>query len=345
MIMNALTKTLTSKKFAKLKISRQRRKVWVISCFALAISIAGFVFSFLTPSIHSPLKLGLDFTGGTQIKLDRECIEKCSPIKVSDISNSLSKISFNNENNLRSTNILESKIQLLDDSQSLIIRLPFLSASEGQEVINTVEKISGPLEKGGQSVETIGPTLGGQLLRSSLISLLVAFAGISIYIGLRYDKIYSLLAIIALAHDVIIVCGVFSWLGILLSVEINSLFAVSLLTIAGYSVNDTVVVFDRIREQNKDNSFRSLSERIDYAVSATLTRTLFTSGTTLLPLIALIAFGGSTLFWFSISLALGVVVGSWSSIALAPSLLSLKEPLQNTSLQETGKELDLDDEV
>ena len=108
-----------------------------------------------------------------------------------------------------------------------------------------------------------------------------------------------------------------------MEVEVNSLFAVALLTIAGYSVNDTVVVYDRIREINKQEGSLSYKEKIDQAVAATLTRTLYTSGTTLLPLIALIFFGGLTLYWFAIALAIGVLVGSWSSIAVAPSLLSL----------------------
>ena len=169
------------------------------------------------------------------------------------------------------------------------------------------------------------------MLKSSIISLLVAFIGIAIYISLRYDRLFAALALFALAHDVIIVCGIFAWLGLFLSLEVDSLFTVALLTIAGYSVNDTVVVFDRIRERIRLEPNLSISEKIDRAVSATLTRTLYTSGTTLLPLIALILFGGSTLFWFAIALAIGVVVGSWSSIALAPSLLSLSE-VKNSKL-------------
>ena len=96
-----------------------------------------------------------------------------------------------------------------------------------------------------------------------------------------------------------------------------------MLTIAGYSVNDTVVVFDRIRERQRIDGDLPLSTQVDRAVSATLTRTIYTSGTTLLPLSALILFGGSTLYWFAIALALGVIIGSWSSIALSPSLLSI----------------------
>jgi preprotein translocase subunit SecF len=164
------------------------------------------------------------------------------------------------------------------------------------------------------------------LLQSSLVSLLVAFAGIAVYISFRYDRRYAFLALVALAHDVVIVCGIFAWLGLFFQLEVDSLFAVALLTIAGYSVNDTVVVFDRIRERTQQGSDLPLSLQVDQAVSATLTRTLYTSGTTLMPLLALVFFGGATLYWFAIALAIGVVVGSWSSISLAPSLLTLWEP-------------------
>ena len=115
--------------------------------------------------------------------------------------------------------------------------------------------------------------------------------------------------------------GVFSWLGILISVEVNSLFAVSLLTIAGYSVNDTVVIFDRIRENLKANDKGAKNQIIELSVNESLRRTIFTSLTTLIPLFTLIIFGSYTLFWFSVSLALGIIVGSYSSILLAPSLL------------------------
>ena len=148
------------------------------------------------------------------------------------------------------------------------------------------------------------------------------------------------MALVALAHDVLIVCGIFAWLGLLISLEVDSLFAVALLTIAGYSVNDTVVVFDRIRERTRLDSDLPLSDQIDRAVSATLTRTLYTSGTTLLPLIALILFGGASLYWFAVALSLGVIVGSWSSIALAPSILSLYSPNRSNQFQQTIDSID-----
>ena len=294
-----------------------------MSSLAVILALIGLVICWLDPSIGSPLRPGLDFTGGTQIQLERSCASSCSELKAVDASRALTTLDLPTEDGLENPNLAGVRVQLLDGGRSLVLRLPTLSAAQGQAVIKAMEPVAGPFLSGGQSVDTIGPSLGGQLLRSSLISLLVAFIGIAIYISIRYDRRYAFLALVALAHDITIVCGVFAWLGLIIGLEVDSLFAVALLTIAGYSVNDTVVVFDRIRERSREDVELPLSTQIDRAVSATLTRTLYTSGTTLLPLIALILFGGSTLYWFAIALALGVIVGSWSSIALAPSLLSL----------------------
>jgi preprotein translocase subunit SecF len=214
-------------------------------------------------------------------------------------------------------------VQLLDEGSQVVMRLPTLSPDQGQALVEQLLPVVGQSEPGGLSIETIGPTLGDQLLRSSLISLLVSFIGIALYITFRYDRIYAVLALLALAHDVLITCGVFAWLGLLVGVEVNSLFAVALLTIAGYSVNDTVVIFDRIREKRKSLQGQTLSDQADVAVQATLTRSVYTSLTTLLPLIALILFGGSTLFWFAVALSIGILVGAWSSISIAPTLLPL----------------------
>ena len=304
-------------------LSGMRRRVWAISATVVLISSIGLLISWLDPAIGLPLRPGLDFTGGTQIQLERSCENSCGELKAIDVSDLVRDLELPAEGDAPLPNLGAPRIQLLDGGTSLLLRLPTLSAAQGQAVISGVEGVAGPFKSGGQSVDTIGPSLGRQLLRSSLISLLVAFSGIAIYISFRYDRRYAFLALVALAHDVVIVCGVFAWLGVLLQLEVDSLFAVALLTIAGYSVNDTVVVFDRIRERSREGSELPLATQVDQAVSATLTRTLYTSGTTLLPLLALVFFGGSTLYWFAIALALGVVIGSWSSIALAPSLLTL----------------------
>ena len=307
-------------------LSASRRRVWLVSGLAVLLALSGLLACWLNPTIGSPLRPGLDFTGGTQIQLERSCGDSCRDLKAITVSDLIRDLTLPTEDDQATPNLRSPRVQLLDGGESLLLRLPSLSAAQGQAVIAAVDPVAGPFVDGGQSVDTIGPSLGRQLLRSTLISLLVAFAGIALYISFRYDGRYAVLALVALAHDVVIVSGVFAWLGLILQLEVDSLFAVALLTIAGYSVNDTVVVFDRIRERRRVESSLPLADQVDQAVSATLTRTLYTSGTTLLPLIALILFGGSTLYWFAIALALGVVVGSWSSIALAPSLLTIWSP-------------------
>ncbi len=336
---NFSSSVTTIRQSPRLKICRNRRIIWIISGLLVSLSLVGIVLSILNPSIRAPLRPGLDFTGGTQIQLERTCRDECSSINTMTIERNLKTITLLKEEEKDAPSLINSRVQVLDQGKSIVLRLPFLSASQSTAVIDSLSSIYGPFDAGAKSVETIGPSLGGQLLRSSLVSLFVAFAGIAFYIAIRYDRLYAFLALIALSHDLIIVSGIFAWLGLILNLEVESLFAVSLLTIAGYSVNDTVVVFDRIREKSSENSSLKIQERIDSAVSATLTRTLYTSGTTLLPLLALIFFGGSSLYWFSISLSLGVIIGSWSSIALAPSLLSLRNDKQTAQNLEPSSPL------
>jgi preprotein translocase subunit SecF len=277
----------------------------------------------MNPSIGAPLRPGLDFTGGTQIQLERQCGEACSSLTSAEISATLSKLTLPEADGQRPPSLSAAGVQVLDQGRSLMLRLPDLNPDQAGAVVAAVQQTVGPLNPAATSVNTIGPTLGDQLLKGSLISLLVSFAAIAVYISFRYDRLFAALALLCLAHDVLITCGVFAWLGILAGIEVDSLFAVSLITVAGYSVTDTVVVFDRIREQKTVLRELPLSEQVDVAVDATLTRSLYTSLTTLLPLVALIFFGGSTLFWFAVALTVGIAVGSWSSIGIAPTLLPL----------------------
>ncbi len=307
------------------QLFKNRKFVWLVSFSLSFISIIGMLICFKSPKINAPLNLGLDYTGGTQIILERTCNEDCIELNTLDISRNISSLSSSDKNfgSNTSPNLTSSQIQLLDNSKLISIRLPFLSPAQSESVVADIKKTFGPFINENTSVEIIGPNLGKQLLKSSLISLLFAFFGIALYINFRYDRRYSFLALLALFHDVLIVCGVFSWLGYFYNVQVDSLFAVSLLTIAGYSVNNTVVVFDRIREESLNVNQLSFKYQIDNAVGATLTRTIYTSLTTLIPLICILIWGGSTLYWFAFSLFIGVIAGSWSSIALAPSLLSI----------------------
>ena len=212
------------------------------------------------------------------------------------------------------------KLQLQNNNKLISIRTPYLTIEESNNLIANVDKILGPLNYESKNSRIIGPKLGKKLLINCATSLIVSLFAISFYITIRFDRKYALFALLALFHDLFIVFGVFSWLGALFAIEVNSLFAVSLLTIAGYSVNDTVVIFDRIRENLKLRT-DNYNKTIQRSVNESFRRTLFTSLTTLIPLLTLIIFGTYSLFWFSLSLCLGILIGSYSSILLAPSLL------------------------
>lgn len=305
------------------RISQHRRIAWWGSGLACLLSVVGLVVSWLNPAIGLPLRPGLDFTGGTQIQLERQCAaQACSSITASQVEDRLASLTLPaGTTREQGPNLSGSKVQILDGGKSLLMRLPALSAEQSQVVIRSIDGLAGPLKASGGSVNTIGPTLGAQLLEGSVVSLLVSFAAIAVYISFRYDKVFAFLALVTLAHDVVITCGLFAWLGLFFGIEVDSLFAVSLITVAGYSVTDTVIVFDRIREQKKNLGHLPLADQVDVAVDATLTRSLYTSLTTLLPLLGLIFFGGASLFWFAVALAVGIAVGSWSSIGVAPTLL------------------------
>lgn len=320
--------TVASSPSPRFRINRHRWLAWIGSGLACLLSVIGLVLCWLQPSIQSPLKPGLDFTGGTQIQVVRSCGEgsqpqPCPALSPDAIRQQLLALRLPAPASEQPPNLSSAGIQVLDRGRSLVLRLPTLDSDQAKAVLEDLSRSIGPLKADGTSVDTIGPTLGSRLLQGSLISLLVSFAAIAAYISFRYSGVFAFLALVCLAHDVLLTCGLFAWLGLLRGIEVDSLFAVSLITVAGYSVTDTVVVFDRIREQRKALAHLPVTEQVDVAVDATLTRSLYTSLTTLLPLLALMFFGGSTLFWFSIALAFGIAVGSWSSIGIAPTLLPL----------------------
>ena len=306
----------------RFRISRHSRTAWLGSGLAAVLSVIGLLASWLNPGIHAPLKPGLDFTGGTQIQLERSCTAGgCSAISAPEIQRALASLTLPAEPGESSPNLGNASVQVLDQGQSLVLRVQDLNPGQASALVKEMQAIAGPLNPESTSVDTIGPTLGQQLLKGSVVSLVVSFIGIAAYITFRYDGVFAFLALFTLGHDVLITCGAFAWLGLIAGVEVDSLFAVSLITVAGYSVTDTVVVFDRIREQRTTLADLPLSEQVDVAVDATLTRSLYTSFTTLLPLLGLIFFGGASLFWFAVALTIGIAVGSWSSIGVAPTLL------------------------
>ena len=192
---------------------------------------------------------------------------------------------------------------------------------------NFIENIKTQLSKnlGGnfsfRRVENVGPKVSGELLKSGLIAIVLSLSAMLIYIWIRFEWQFSLGAIIALIHDVIITIGFFS----ILEFEINLSIVAALLTIVGYSMNDTVVIFDRVRENLKKYSSKSINEISNLSINETLSRTIITSLTTLLALLSIFFFGGKILQGFSFAMILGVIFGTYSSIFIAnPILMKLK---------------------
>ena len=297
-----------------LELIKNKRKIIGFSTVLILFSLLGILYSTFNTSYKKPINLGMDFVGGNELRIERICKEECSNFSPDSV---LEKLRENSKNKNLLNNI---KLQFQNNNKLISIRTPYLSIEESNNLISNLDNIIGPLNYESKDSRLIGPKLGKRLLTNCVTSLLVSLFAISLYITIRFDKKYALFALLALFHDLLIVFGIFSWLGIILSVEVNSLFAVSLLTIAGYSVNDTVVIFDRIRENLKSKK-EGYNETIQLSVNESFRRTTFTSITTLIPLLSIILFGSYSLFWFSLALSLGIIVGSYSSILLAPSLL------------------------
>ena len=301
-------------KLINLELIKNKKKIIGLSTFLILLSLIGILYSTFNTSYKKPINLGMDFVGGNELRIERVCEEECSYISADSVLENLREVSKNK-------NLLNNiKLQFQNKNKLISIRTPYLSIEESNNLITNIENIIGTLNYESKDSRLIGPKLGKRLLNNCVTSLLVSLFAISIYITIRFDRRYALYALLALFHDLFIVFGIFSWFGIILSVEVNSLFAVSLLTIAGYSVNDTVVIFDRIRENLRSRN-EGHNETIQLSVNESFRRTTFTSITTLIPLLSLILFGSYSLFWFSLSLSLGIIIGSYSSILLAPSFL------------------------
>jgi preprotein translocase subunit SecF len=192
-----------------------------------------------------------------------------------------------------------------------------------QATIQEALKSSGAVDPQKSQIEKIGPVIGSQLLTSGLTALVISFLGIAVYLGFRFQLDYAVFAIVALLHDVLVTVGAFAWLGLIAGVEVDSLFIVAILTICGFSVNDTVVIYDRIRENLKNAAEGAkLGDLVNSAVNQSLARSLNTTLTTVLPLVAIFIFGGATLKHFALALMIGFLSGVYSSIFNATILFT-----------------------
>ncbi|MEL6228581.1 MAG: protein translocase subunit SecF [Cyanobacteria bacterium J06627_3] len=297
----------------KLNVVKQRGIWWLLSGLLIVISIAAMALSW--SQFNGPVRPGLDFIGGTRLQIERDCSEAAaceSPIEITDIREILDDQGLEG-----------SSLQLVGNSgQGIAIRTRTLDVDEQTNLRSALTETLGQVDPTASKIDVVGPTLGKQLLIAGLLSLLVAFAGITVYLSLRFKFDYALLALLALMHDVIITLGIFSILGLVLGYEADSLFIVALLTIVGFSVNDTVVIYDRIRENFKLMPDQGVDKIVNEAVNQTLGRSINTTMTTVLPLLAIVFFGGDTLKFFALALIIGFLAGAYSSIFIASTLLA-----------------------
>jgi len=292
-------------------VNRQRSLWWGISLVVILSGLIAMAISWV--SLGSPLRLGLDFIGGTRLQFELACTttNTCEqPIDIDAVRRVLNQQGLGN-----------SSLQVID-AYGISIRTIPLEVEQRTRLSHALTEALGAFDPEKTQIETVGPTLGEEILRSGLLALLVSFVGITIYLTLRFQFDYACFALVALFHDVLLTAGIFAILGLTLGIEIDSLFIVALLTIIGFSVNDTVVIYDRVRETLKLNPDLSIKEVVDRAVVQTLGRSINTTLTTLLPLITIFVFGGDTLRYFALALIIGFVTGAYSSIFVASTLLA-----------------------
>jgi len=268
--------------------------------FSALLILAGVVSIFM----HGGLKFGIDFAGGTLVQLKFE-----NPPAIESIRSGLKEIG-----------LADSTIQEFGSPDTILIRV---ERSEGKleemgsRIKESLEQTRGFTGITIERVEMVGPKVGKDLRQKALLSIVYAIIAIVIYISWRFEFQYAIAAIIALIHDVLITMGAFS----VLDKEFTLVLVAAFLTIIGYSLNDTIVIFDRIRENTRRRSKEPLSDIINTSINQTLSRTLLTSGTTLMVVAALFFLGGEIIHDFSFALLVGVVIGTYSSIFIASVFL------------------------
>ncbi|MGN0004497.1 MAG: protein translocase subunit SecF [Candidatus Gastranaerophilaceae bacterium] len=293
---------------------------WVFAIISLLLLIPSIsAMAYLTVKTGSPLLVGIDFTGGTIIQYTVD--KKLNNEDIAKIRENLEESGIENPviQNLSSTSASEKGSQ----TEFISVKTAFDGDKESSKTTLVTEKIKSLYPNAELvTVSSVGPTLGSELMKNSAIAVLLAIIGICAYLTLRFHIEYALIAIFTLVHDVLFVIGVFALLGIFYGVHIDALFITAVLTVLGFSVHDTIVVFDRVRENLKFSSkSMTYNEIVDASVNQTLARSINTSLTTLITLIALYFFGGVTTKDFVLAMILGIAVGTYSSIFVASVLL------------------------
>lgn len=305
----------------KLNIVKYRFVFLLISAMLLLPGIVAMIYSSVTYPTHAPLKVGIDYTGGTTLQYGVK--ENITNDKLADVRQSLEKggiespylqiINVNSEQEKDLKSILSIRTKFIDEG-----------SSDQDNITSIVSKEFDSPQL--VQVSSVGPTMGAELFKNSLIALSLALVGIIVYLTFRFQFDYALAAILGLLHDALFVCGVFSILGLFKDVQVDALFVTALLTVIGFSVHDTIVVFDRVRENLKYYSKKmTFGEIMNASINQTLARSINTSLTTLITLAALYFFGGVTTRDFVFAMILGIAIGTYSSIFFCSVLVDIWE--------------------
>ena len=309
----------------------KHRYTWLgITTILLIPCIIAIIYLMVTQPNHAPLKLGIDFTGGTILQYDID--RKASTDDLSKARNALVAKGIDNP-------VIQTTTQgaLGEENYLLSIRTTFLGDKESKDKTNEITASMLTVFKKADLVQvnSIGPTLGAELLKNTLMALVFAFALMVVYISFRFQIEYGWIALYTLIQGMLFTVGIFAIKGIYQNTAVDSLFVTAILTVIGYAINDTIVVFDRIRENMRFLAKKySSNEIINASINQTIARSINTSLTTLFTLFALYLFGGATIKDFVLAIIIGVIIGSYSSIFTAGPLLSIaKEKLAKKNAQ------------
>jgi preprotein translocase subunit SecF len=287
----------------KIDFIGKRKIAFVISSIIAILGITGVI-----QVARSAANMGIDFTGGTVVQL-----KFASPIHIDQARSALAR------NNLK-----EANLQEIRDGNKLLIKIGKTNLAVGK-VANTIEDVFKKEFPGNsfimESSTEIGPSVGDKLRKDTLIAVAISMLGIIIYIAWRFDFKFGIGAIVATLHDVLAMFAVF----FLFNKEINLLFITAVLTVAGYSLTDTVVVFDRIRENLHKNLKEALQNVFNKSINEVLSRTIVTSLTAFLAALSLFFFGGEVIHDFAFALVVGIAVGTYSSVFVASPIVVVLE--------------------
>ena len=281
----------------------------ILSSFLIIISLLLLIFK--------GLNFGVDFKGGTLIEIRTSK----NNANISMIRDSFKQMNLGNVN-----------VKQFGNETDFIVKFEKKNSNDSEFIKNIKSKLSSSIgdDFSFRRVENVGPKVSSELLKSGIIAIALSLAAMLFYIWIRFEWQFSIGAILALFHDVIITLGLFS----LLNLEINLSIVAAILTIVGYSMNDTVVIYDRVRENLKKYSDIKIFDLSNISINETLSRTIITSATTLLALLSIYIFGGEILKGFSFAMILGVIFGTYSSIYIANPLLVKLNVSQKTIIKE-----------